>query len=157
MWDAERAPEVNSGRANALNDTQLAAMRAVGEPELAQHGSATGTLSLDLTVVLPSVLLIVAEPAGQAAPATPSALPPLKTLAPTGTREVTLRWADSGAFTSYVVETATAPAGPFTPVTPRPILANATIVSTASGASFARITARNLAGATSAPLVVSLA
>ena len=157
VWDAERAPEVNSGRSNALNDTQLAAMRAVGEPELAQHGTATGTLSLDLTLILPSVLLIVAEPAGKAAPATPTALAPLKTLAPTGTREVTLRWADSGTFTSYLVETASEVDGPFTVVTERPILANATIVSTAGGARFARITARNLAGAASVPLVVSLA
>jgi hypothetical protein len=102
------------------------------------------------------VLLVGAEPSGQPVPATPTALAALKTLAPSGTREVTLRWADSGAFTSYLVETASEIEGPFTPVSSRPILANATIVSTANGVRFARITARNLAGAASAPLVVSL-
>lgn len=148
VWEKLAAP-------NSPTDEQLAEMRAAAEPVLAQSGEALGKLSLDLSVPLPSVYLVVTAPRDSAAPPAPTIVSQEAYVTPGGGTEILLRWACAAPLTTYEVAVAGDRNGPFSPVY-EGLLANAAMVPLSNGAKCISVKAKKLSGKVSEPVLVQL-
>ena len=138
VWEKLAAPKNPT-------DEQLAEMRAAAEPVLAQSGEASDTLSLDLSIPLPSVYLVIAEPRKDVVPPAPTTLSQEAYVTPGGGTEILLRWACSTPLATYEVATAAEKHGPFTPIYDN-LLANAAMVPLSNGAKHISVRAKTIGG-----------
>ena len=151
LWDAWQAPDPPSAE-------QLDLMRRAAEATLAiEERSATAAgLSLELTVLLPSVTLVLAEKASGAAPNPPTGLRAEPQRGLTARETMLLTWrpgAHAGA-QFFEVLFARGAGGPFERVSPAPLISAAFLHAREPGSGRYVVEARSLGGATahSAPI-----
>jgi L-iduronidase len=147
LWDAWQAPDLPQA-------DQFSAMRAAGEIAISVARQAVDTdgVALDLTVLLPSVTLIVVERAGGEAPGRPTRLRGEPQPGLTERESILLTWtpgAHAGVQT-FDVLSARLPSASFERVNPAPLLSAAFLHARRPGACRYVIEARNLDGSAQA-------
>ena len=150
LWDAWQAPDRPSAE-------QFARMRQAGEPSLAVAEGRAGAdgLTLEPTLALPSVTLILVEQASQPAPARPTGLRAEPQSGLSERENMLLTWtpgAHAGVQTFAVLFARGA--GSFEPVSPAPLLSAAFLHAREPGSGRYVVEARSLGGSTvsSAPI-----
>jgi L-iduronidase len=145
IWDAWQAPDLPSAE-------QLALMRGAGEPslEVEERTVSAASLSLELSVLLPSVTLVLVETSSGRAPSPPAGLraEPQPGLTERESMLITWRPGPHAGAQLFEVLFARGAAGSFERLSPAPLISAAFLHAREPGSGRYVVEARSLGGAT---------